>query len=107
MDEGREEEEVDCEKDETFVLLAAARCRLLRAQLWDIETIDEFDYILARIYSQTQSFASPRIVVNFTIGKDRKSSKNKKQKNKNSHLFDSFTFTKKSGRTTISLGGKY
>jgi hypothetical protein len=52
--------------------LAANRCHLLRAKLWDIETIDEFDYVLARIYTQTQSFDSPRIAVNFTIGKRRK-----------------------------------
>jgi hypothetical protein len=52
-----------------FNYLAANRCRLLRAKLWDIETIDEFDYVLTRIYSQTKSFDSPRIAVNFTIGK--------------------------------------
>jgi hypothetical protein len=44
----------------------------LHAKLWDIETINEFDYVLARIYSQTQPFDSPRIAVNFTIGKRRK-----------------------------------
>jgi hypothetical protein len=49
--------------------LASNRCRLLRAKLWDIETINEFDYVLGRIYSQTQSFDSPRIAINFTIGK--------------------------------------
>jgi hypothetical protein len=55
-------------------LLASNRCHLLRTKLWDIETINEFDYVLARIYSQTQSFDSPRIAVNFTIGKRCKSS---------------------------------
>ncbi|CAF3774923.1 unnamed protein product [Rotaria sp. Silwood1] len=48
---------------------AANRCRLLQAELWDIETINEFDYILGRIYEQTQSFDSPRIAVSFTMGK--------------------------------------
>ncbi len=56
----------------SFFLLAANHCRLLHAKLWDIETINEFDYVLARIYSQTQPFDSPRIAVNFTIGKRRK-----------------------------------
>jgi hypothetical protein len=50
-------------------LLASNRCRLLHAKLWDIETVNEFDYVLARIYDQTQSFDSPRIAVNFTMGK--------------------------------------
>ncbi|CAF4234856.1 unnamed protein product, partial [Rotaria sp. Silwood2] len=48
---------------------AANRCRLLKAELWDIETINEFDYVLGHIYEQTQSFDSPRIAVNFTMGK--------------------------------------
>jgi len=39
--------------------------------LWDIENINEFDYILNRIYTQTKSFDSPRIAVNFTLGKTR------------------------------------
>ncbi|CAF4537778.1 unnamed protein product [Rotaria sp. Silwood2] len=47
----------------------ANRCRLLKAELWDIETINEFDYVLGHIYEQTQSFDSPRIAVNFTMGK--------------------------------------
>jgi len=50
------------------ILLASDRCRLLRAKLWDTETVNEFDYVLARIYDQTQSFDSPRIAVNFTKG---------------------------------------
>jgi len=53
----------------TCILLASNRCRLLRAELWDTETINEFDYVLAWIYSHTQSFDSPRIAVNFTMGK--------------------------------------
>ena len=52
-------------------ILAASRCHLLRARLWDIESINEFDYVLARIYAQTQKFDSPRIAVNFTNGKRR------------------------------------
>ncbi|CAF3918307.1 unnamed protein product [Rotaria magnacalcarata] len=48
---------------------AAARCRLLRATLWDIETIDEFSFVLNRIYTETQSYDSPRIAVNFTQGR--------------------------------------
>jgi hypothetical protein len=53
-------------------LLASNHCRLLRAKLWDIQTVDEFDYVLGRIYAQTHSFDSPRIAVNFTKGKRRK-----------------------------------
>jgi hypothetical protein len=49
--------------------VASNRCRLLHAKLWDIESINEFDYVLGRIYHQTQSFDSPRIAVNFTLGK--------------------------------------
>ncbi|CAF1495996.1 unnamed protein product, partial [Adineta steineri] len=45
------------------------RCHLLHAKLWDIESVNEFDYVLAHIYDQTQSFDSPRIAVNFTKGK--------------------------------------
>jgi len=52
-------------------VLAANHCRLLRAKLWDIETIDEFAFVLDRIYIQTQSFDSPRIAVNFTKGRHR------------------------------------
>ncbi|CAF4325326.1 unnamed protein product [Rotaria socialis] len=48
---------------------AAARCRLLRAKLWDIETIDEFSFVLNRIYTETQSYDSPRIAINFTQGR--------------------------------------
>ena len=59
-----------------FELLAANRCRVLHAKLWDIETINEFDYVLARIYAQTQKFDSPRIAVNFTNGKRRMSTTN-------------------------------
>jgi hypothetical protein len=59
--------------DVASCFLASARCHLLRAQLWDIESIDEFDFILARIYRQTQSFDSPRIAVNFTRGQRCKS----------------------------------
>lgn len=52
-----------------WFFLAANHCRLLRAKLWDIETLDEFAYVLDRIYLQTQSFDSPRIAVNFTRGR--------------------------------------
>lgn len=45
------------------------RCRLLRSALWDIETLDEFAFVLNRIYAETQSYASPRIAVNFTQGR--------------------------------------
>ncbi|UJR09350.1 hypothetical protein I4U23_013594 [Adineta vaga] len=45
------------------------RCHFFRAKLWDIETVTEFDYVLGRIYDETQSFDSPRIAVNFTHGK--------------------------------------
>ena len=49
--------------------LAASRCRLLRAKLWDIDNLDEFTYVLDRIYNPTPSFDSPRIAVNFTQGR--------------------------------------
>ncbi len=59
-------------------LLAANRCRLLRAklldreiraELWDIETIKEFNYVFTHIYSQTPPDDSLLIAVNFTKGK--------------------------------------
>jgi hypothetical protein len=56
---------------ESCFCLAAHHCRLLRAKLWDIETLDEFAFVLDRIYIQTQSFDSPRIAVNFTKGRHR------------------------------------
>ena len=55
-----------------FFVLASARCRFFRAKLWDIETVNEFDYVIGRIYNQMQSFDSPRIAVNFTQGKHGK-----------------------------------
>ncbi|CAF3687754.1 unnamed protein product [Rotaria socialis] len=48
---------------------ATNRCRLINSELWDIETVNEFDYVLSRIYEQTQSFGSPRIAVSFINGK--------------------------------------
>ncbi|CAF0767643.1 unnamed protein product [Rotaria sordida] len=48
---------------------AAIRCRLLHAKLWDMESIDEFAFVLNRIYTETQSYDSPRIAINFTQGR--------------------------------------
>jgi hypothetical protein len=60
-----------------FLFLAANYCRafygeLFDAELWDIETIDEFDYVLAGIYNQTELNKQPHIAVNFTSGRRRK-----------------------------------
>lgn len=63
-----------------MVCLAAKRCRLLTAELWDIENLDEFVFILNQIYSQTQTYDSPRIAVNFTRGRSRKLSTEKKRR---------------------------
>ena len=57
--------------DLPFSSLASNLCRPMRAKLWDIDSVEEFDYILHRIYSQVQSFDSPRIAVNFTHGRHR------------------------------------
>jgi hypothetical protein len=48
------------------------RCPSSRTELWDIETIDEFDNISARIYNQTPPNYSFRLAVNFTNGRRRK-----------------------------------
>ncbi|CAF3425275.1 unnamed protein product, partial [Rotaria sp. Silwood2] len=47
----------------------ARRCHLLHAKLWDMESIDEFTFVLNRIYTETQSYDSPRIAINFTQGR--------------------------------------
>ncbi|CAF4606174.1 unnamed protein product, partial [Rotaria sp. Silwood1] len=47
----------------------ALRCRQLHAKLWDMESIDEFAFVLNRIYTETQSYDSPRIAINFTQGR--------------------------------------
>ena len=60
---------IDTLKYPLIFLIAARYCRLLRAQLWDIETIDEFSFVLDRIYAQTRPLESPRIAVNFIRGK--------------------------------------
>jgi uncharacterized Zn finger protein len=79
-----------------FFVLAANHCRLLHAKLWDIETIDEFAFVLDRIYIQTQSFDSPRIAVNFTKGRDREFSIKEEKKKQNKFFFvRSIKFTKK------------
>jgi len=49
--------------------LASDRCRMIRADLWDIESVAEFDHIIGYVYQQIQSYDSPRIAVNFTRGK--------------------------------------
>ena len=75
VDEGKKIEGEGSPKWSTSLslsLLASDRCRLLRARLWDIESVDEFDYILGRIFDQIKSFDSPRIAVNFTRGKRSK-----------------------------------
>ncbi|CAF1057526.1 unnamed protein product [Adineta steineri] len=56
--------------DDVSASEAASHCRLLHSQLWDIETIDEFAFVLDQIYTQTQSFDSPRIAINFTQGRN-------------------------------------
>ncbi|UJR36793.1 hypothetical protein I4U23_029507 [Adineta vaga] len=55
--------------DDVSVTEAASHCRLLRSNLWDIDTIDEFAFVLDRIYNETPSLDSPRIAVNFTQGR--------------------------------------
>lgn len=51
------------------MFLAANLCNFpLHDKLWDIETVDEFDYVLFEIYRKMAPSSSALIIVNFTEG---------------------------------------
>ncbi|CAF0878662.1 unnamed protein product, partial [Didymodactylos carnosus] len=49
--------------------ITSKRCSLINASLWDIDTVNEFEYVLSHIYAKTGLYDSPRIAIQFQNGK--------------------------------------